>query len=894
MKQIYHLNFALVLRPVSLLLTLLCGTALAATPPQRSGDSVLLRRTYRVEPKTSTDLVITAAQLRAVNPVNLWDAISFYEPSIGTAWEDSQGSSPLYGAGEMTLRGSKRWGRDEAIKPARPVYVIDGALVDARKFFDMDINDVRRIIIRKDPVSLARFGIRGADGVVEMETYKPVKGAMKIRYCFDGIVEWADLSSYDLMSSTEGLDLLQREGLTTGSAASMQHYRESGVNTDWLRELTRPVFSHRHKITIDGGDDHVKYALTGRISPANKGVLRGSEKEILGIGAYIEYRYKSFRISNELTYDKVQTDSKLFGSFGDYARIPAWLDPNDGRGGYLKEMGQEDDVLPFENPLYELSLGSYHRNKTYSIFDNVRLSLDLGAGFALQGRFSYVRDQIRTDTYVSPSSWRYASYPAGTYTGRYGIARSATQSFEGQLGLTYAGRWGRSSFGATLSADLFSGTYNMESYAGVGITTDKMGYISFTQSYDFDTDPYAWRYYDRTAGGTLSAHYAFDDRYEVQATARLDRSSMLAPEKRTALFYGLSVAWNIAEEAFAERAEWLERLTLAAAVGTSGAVDAANSDYVVSYSSNIDNEYIYNYYLLGSSIVCMPNPALKWRTGVNRSLSLQADIARRLQLRVNYYCNDSKDLLTVAPLDLATGYRYNVSNGGRIRNTGVEYYLNARVYERPDFSIALFTAGSHNRNRIESLPDFFAAWYNGSLAEEEAPLVEGESVNALCGVPSTFDGTTERVTGPSAIVATSEPDLKGNFGVSVNWRQFTFGAAFDYRIGGSVFNTTLYDVQFGDARSNFDRRALQRDYRHAFEGEPVRLSRFVERLDALNFSSLQVGYRFRSEKIEKIWLRNLALYVTCNNLFYRSSVDMQRGTSYPFSRNVTLSLRATF
>ncbi len=895
MKQIYTLNFAFALRSIgSLALILLAGTVTGATQPPAGVDSTRMRRTYEVEAEHSTDLVITAAQLRAINPVNLWDAISFYEPSIGTSWEENQGASPLYGAGEMTLRGSKRWGRDERSKPARPTYVIDGARVDARKFFDMDINDVRRIIIRKDPASLTRYGIRGADGVVEMETFKPVKGAMKIRYSFDGVVEWADLSSYHLMSAAEGLGLLQREGLTTGSAASMQQYLEAGTQTDWPRELTRTVFSHRHKITIDGGDDHVKYALTGRISPANKGVLRGSEKEILGIGAYIEYRYKSFRISNELTYDKVATDSKLFGAFGDYAHTPAWLEPGNGRGGYLKTMGFDDDLRKFENPLYEMSLGSFHRNKTYSVFDNVNMSLDLGAGFALGGRFSYVRDQIRTDTYVSPSSWRYATAPAGTYTGRYGIARSAMQTFDGRLALTYAGQSGRSSYGASLAADLFGGVYNMESYAGVGITTDKMGYISFTQSYDFDTDPYAWRSYDRTAGGTLEAYYAFDDRYEVRASARLDRSSLLAPQNRTALFYGVSVAWNIARESFLRDAGWLDRLTLAAAFGTTGAVDASNADYVVSYGSDIGNEYVYNYYLIGSSITGMPNPSLRWRTGVNRSLSLQAAVARRIDLRVNLYWNDAGDLLTVAPLNQATGYRYNASNGGRIRNSGVEYYLNARVYERPGFSVSFFTAGSHNRNRIEELPAYFAAWYNAGLAADEAPLVEGQSVNAVSAVPSVYDGTVERVTGPATIVGTTDPDLKGNFGVSVNWRQLTFGAAFDYRIGGSIFNQTLYDVQFGSALQTLDRRALQSSLRHAFEGDPARLSRFVERLDALNFSTLQVGYRFRSQLIEKIRLRNLALYVTGNNLFYRSSVDRERGTIYPFSRNVTLSLRATF
>ncbi len=895
MKQIYMLNIS---RSRCLWLSLfLIGWCVTATAQSLRRDSVAVRLPLPASVQTdriaATDLVISAAQLRAVNPVNLWDAVSFYDPSISNSWEETHGSDPTYGPGEMTIRGSKRWARDEAAKPSRPVYIIDGALVDARKFFDTDINDIRQIIIRKDPVSLAQYGIRGADGVVEMRTLKPVKGSLKVRYMFDGTVEWADLSSYDLMNASEQLSLLEREGLTTGSAASMQ-YHKSGKNTDWLKELTRATFQHRHKITIDGGDDNVKYSLTGRIAPSGKSAVQGVEKDVIGIGSYIEYRYKSFRISNDLTFDKVEKSSKLFGTFADYAATPAWLDPKNGHGGYIKTMGHAEDALQFDNPLYELSLGSNNTCKTYSVFDNVRLSLDLGAGFSLNGRFAFIRDFIRSDIYVSPGSRLYASQTTDSYTGRYDIARSSVQSYDGAFDLSYNRTHGRSTYSVSLQGGIFGGTYNMESYAGVGIPSDKMGYISFTKAYDPDTKPYAWRYYDHTASGSLSAYYSYDDRYSVSALVHADRSSMLAPEKRTALFYGASVAWNIGKEQFLSGAEWLDKLTLSASLGTSGAVDAPGSDYVVSYSYNIDNEYIYNYYLIGAAVDGMPNPNLKWRTLQSRSLSLQAEFAHAVRLRLNYYNNDSKDLLTVGELPLETGYRYNTSNGGRIRNAGVEYYLNATLYSRPGLTVTAFTSGSHNRNSIKELPEYFAAWYNASLGEGEAPLVKGQSVNAIYAAPSTVDSSTERVTGPAVAVANTEPALRGNFGVNVNWRNWSFGAAFDYRLGGSVFNRTLYDVQFASPLYNLDRRALQSQYRHAFTGEPTRLARFVERYNALDLSTLQVGYVFGEKAASKLCMRNLAVYLTGNNLFHASSVDMQRGTASPFTRTVTLSLRATF
>lgn len=217
------------------------------------------------------------------------------------------------------------------------------------------------------------------------------------------------------------------------------------------------------------------------------------------------------------------------------------------------------------------------------------------------------------------------------------------------------------------------------------------------------------------------------------------------------------------------RADWIDRLTLSAAIGTSGAVDALNSDYVVTYSSNIDNEYVYNYYLVGASVGLMPNPDLKWRTLVSRSVALQAEFAHAFRLRVEYYNNDSKDLMTVDRLPLASGYRHNVSNGGRVRNSGLEYYLNATLYSRPGLVVSAFTSGNHNRNRIEELPGFFAAWYNEALSEGEAPLSEGESVNAIYAAESSFDGTAERAAGESVAAGRAEPDLKGNFGVNVAW-----------------------------------------------------------------------------------------------------------------------------
>lgn len=124
MKQIYALNVCRSARFwLHLMLVVWCGTAAAKSPVR---DSAVLRLPVQTDRVAAGDLVITASQIRAVDPVDLWKAISFYDPSISNSWEQEHGSDPVYGAGDMTVRGSKRWARDEAVKPSRPVYIIDG------------------------------------------------------------------------------------------------------------------------------------------------------------------------------------------------------------------------------------------------------------------------------------------------------------------------------------------------------------------------------------------------------------------------------------------------------------------------------------------------------------------------------------------------------------------------------------------------------------------------------------------------------------------------------------------------------------------------------------------------------------------------------------------------
>lgn len=85
MKQIYALNVCRSARCwLHLMLVVWCGAAAAKSPVR---DSAALRLPVQTDRVAAGDLVITASQIRAVDPVDLWKAISFYDPSISNSWE---------------------------------------------------------------------------------------------------------------------------------------------------------------------------------------------------------------------------------------------------------------------------------------------------------------------------------------------------------------------------------------------------------------------------------------------------------------------------------------------------------------------------------------------------------------------------------------------------------------------------------------------------------------------------------------------------------------------------------------------------------------------------------------------------------------------------------------
>ena len=119
-----------------------------------------------------------------------------------------------------------------------------------------------------------------------------------------------------------------------------------------------------------------------------------------------------------------------------------------------------------------------------------------------------------------------------------------------------------------------------------------------------------------------------------------------------------------------------------------------------------------------------------------------------------------------------------------------------------------------------------------------------------------------------------------------------------------MYNTTLLNkVENTGLADNLDRRIFEGRwhtpgqkaiFRNGEKLPTQATSRFVQDNNVLNLSSASVYYEFPYTMVRKIKMSRLRLSLYANDVFTLSSIDIERGTSYPYARSFSFSLTATF
>ena len=906
---------------------------------------------------TGNTTKIEKEDLLKVNPNNLISAIQTFDPSFRIQENLAAGSDPnslpqfvlrgQTGIGETTLGQTSTSSISREVLSGNsnlPIFILDGFEVDVEKIYDLDMNSIHSINILKDAAATAMYGSRAANGVIVIERRAPEAGKFRVQYSGVLSAELPDLSSYNLMNAREKLETERLAGLYDSNTPEIDPYTNgyyqrlnnvlTGVDTYWLSQGLRTALNHKHSIFIDGGENDVRWGVELGFR-GTEGVMKHSSRKNANAAFYVDYRIGGLQIKNKVTYTYNKSTDVPFNSFSDYSHLLPYMRLYDENGDYVRRLEKFDGASGTQvNPLYEINFyNSFDHSGYDEVTDDLSLNWRITDGLRLRGQFSVLMRNSTGDLYKDPAS---ASYSASTGNIN-GEKTESTQKrivIDGSLSLMYNNTFKGHNLNICLSS-------NMRQTQSTASETRYRGFpggdlVSSNYAAEVYGKPSSSDNTTRLVGALLTSNYTYNNIYLADLTGRIDGSSEFGSDKRWSMFWSTGAGINIHNYDFMKSNELFSMLKFRVSYGLTGKTNFSLYSAKDMYQLQTDSWYPTGY---GVFLYQMGNPNLKWERKYTLDYGVEIGLWHdKIYLKASAYDERTIDLITDYTIPSSTGFTSYKENMGKVKNTGVELELRARLYSDRNWLFQLYGSFARNKNTIieisQAMRDYnkrveeLFSGYNpesssdSKYAKTYLKYYEGASLTSIYGMKSlgisptngkeiylrrNGDVTDVWSADEWTIIGDTAPKGQGSFGYTLSYKQLSMFASFLYTFGGDAYNNTLVSyVENADIKNdNVDKRVLLDRWQKPGDITTMKdirdrnvttgaSSRFVQKNNTLQWSSLTMSYNFRPEQLKKLHLSGLRLSFTMNDLFYWSTIRQERGLDYPYSRSFNLTTNIIF
>ncbi len=895
---------------------------------------------------TGNYVEVKGDELRKMNPTNILKGLQFFDPSFKIIENNRTGSDPN-AEPDFQIRGDQSLGSKSmnsmdlmldnvSSRPNTPLFVLDGFIVPMSRILDLDPERVESITVLKDAAATSVYGSRAANGVVVVETKVAPDGALSVSYNGTMTVQAPDLTDYNMMNAATKLDTEWRAGLyNPNNAAHMNLYNKyrrnvlGGVDTYWLSKPLRTAIQHRHSVSVAGGTDVFRYSLDVNAA-MQPGVMKESENQTKGINFNMTYIKEKFTMRANVSLSESESQNSPYGSFSQYTRLNPYYIPLDGNGKQMKILdnntvsGQSTIIT---NPLYDATVGIKDATNSLNMTTSVSLEYMILKNLRVTEQFSYSRGMAGTDKFLPADHTSFELEDDLTRKGSYYKSTGNMTSWSSNFGINYNLVLNKHLFSLFANWTVNEDKNDYVNLSATGYPDPHMDDFIFGNKMETNMSNIGNENISRSVGLIGQFSYSYDNRYSLDFNLSAEASSRYANHDFVP-FWSVGGRWNAHNESWLRG--YLSNLVFRASYGITGEQNFSPSDAIEYYTFSNTMRPYHSFPVLGALLSALNNTALGWAKTHNTSLSLDFGFWKnRVNVTFNYYDNITKELLTSYDLAPSTGFSTMVMNAGELQNRGFDASLNIIAVQnlRKQFFWTFNVNANHNKNKIRKLSDYLKKINEEQMKSADAPLPqyrEGESTTTLYVVRSLGvdpvtgkevylkrDGTKTFVwnANDKVPVGDTNPKVSGTLYTSINWKDLSCSLGFTYKYGGVVYNQTLVDkIENQNVAYNLDKRAGQGRWEKPGDvtsyvgfsptgANTPASTRFIMDDNEIRFATLNVGYRFTSEKFR--FLRDasidvLALNFTTNDIARISPIKMERGLDYPFARSYTLSLSVMF
>lgn len=457
--------------------------------------------------------------------------------------------------------------------------------------------------------------------------------------------------------------------------------------------------------------------------------------------------------------------------------------------------------------------------------------------------------------------------------------------------------------------------------------------------------------YYATQGILAQAKYDYDNKYYVSASYRRDGSSRFAPGHRWGNFWSVGAAWDIKSEPWMDAVDEINLLKLKLSYGVQG------NDNIGGYYPYADQYTLSeNNGTFATTLSYKGNDEITWETSHNLNGGLDFSFFdERLNGTIEGYWRRTVDMLYFKPVRPSLGYSTLPINIGSLSNAGVELELSGDVIKTKNVTWNIYANVSYNKNKILELdPSLGGEWISGNTIFREGENInqfyirEYAGVNPETGAPMWYideevvvkDKTTgepvldekgnpvteiQKNTTESWSKATQYaqgdllPKVYGGFGTSVNAYGVDFSIAFNYQLGGKLYDYTyaaLMHSGYSRAGQNWHVDILNSWTPENTETDVPRVNtadqyttsisdRFLVSSNYLSLQNITLGYTLPSKWTKKLHIEKLRVYAVADNVALcaarqgldpRQAYGMSAETSSVYSpiRSISGGISVTF
>ncbi len=887
------------------------------------GNSAVLNVALGVDNKQLSEVIITGygntntiantgavSQIKAADieevPVTSFDkALQGRVPGLQSVGASGQpGSSQeirIRGIGSMTASSS-------------PLYVIDGVPINsgdlsrntttANALSGINPNDIESITVLKDASAASIYGSRAANGVIVVTTKSGKSGKTSVH--FDAETGYSKRAYYNEntrpLTTEETLELAGEAILNHpkyGPGYAGQAKRDVAidafgfdpdVNTDWYDVVSQTGKTQQYNLSTDGGNDKTQFHLSGGYF-SQEGTIKTSEFDRYSGSINLTHKLSNkFTVgTNLMISNSKQTGPSNSGYFSNPILASLFLTPD------VAPFNEDGSFNLFGGLYNPLAIFAYDNNKTNILkgIGSVNGSYEILPNLKITSKFGIDYNNLEENQYQSPlyGDGQDVGYAYRYYTRYFNWVWTNLVDYTWDV--NHDNTWVatmKAGYEAQKSQYYSSNVETSVFPNNTNITAPSVGATPLTATGTQE---------DYTFASILAiGDITYKGKYVISGSYRRDGSSRFGAENRYGNFWSAGLSWNADQEEFIRNISWIDQLKFRASYGVNGNAGIGNYGWRPLYSygtaSISGTGYNLNYNgQLGSAPSSLGNQGLTWEK--NKPFDVGVDMAffqNRLSITADYYDRKTTDLLLNVPLSRTSGFPNYLDNVGAMRNSGIEFAVNATPVLAGDFRWDVNFSISKNKNEITALAEDeqVASPYIRKIGEDYQtyymPVWAG--VDPTTGDPlwykdATRTETTNNWNQAEYVVTdkTATPKGFGSFGTTISYKGLAFDALFYYSYGNYIYDPYYRYLNSGGAYiGSFNQRATElnrwqnpgdiTDVPRYVYGGTLAYSQSTRILDSGDFVRLRdvsLSYKLPTSLIERVKLSNVRLYVRGTNLW---------------------------